>query len=99
MAEHPHGRSLLCNEKEYRNVTEVLRLCIFFSPLFETNRPVMQQWEALNAKHIIGEEGSGKRGEEREEEEEEGGDQKKEKKEVELNMKGRDEAKKWQLKD
>lgn len=37
--------------------------------LGETNRPVMQQWEAVNAKRIIREEGSG--------EEEEGGRQKK----------------------
>lgn len=58
--------------KKFDSVSEELRLFFPLSlQLGETNRPVMQQWEAVNAKRIIREEGSG------EEEEEEGGRQKK----------------------
>lgn len=74
VAAHPCGRIMLHSEKAYRIFTPSLRNGIFFLSLQlgETNRPVMQQWEALNAKHIIREEGSW----EEEEEEEEGGRQK-----------------------
>lgn len=71
-ATHPCSCITLHSEKAYRefySVPEELHLFFLSLQLGETNRPVMQQWEALNAKHIIREEGS-------REEEEEGGRQK-----------------------
>lgn len=58
-----HADALFFSVKAYRIFTLLPEESHLFLSLQlgETNRPVMQQWEALNAKHIIREEGSERR--------------------------------------
>lgn len=64
VAARPCSCIMLHGEKAYIEI--LLRpwgIASFLSlQLGETNRPVMRQWEALNAKHIIREEGSREEG-------------------------------------